>query len=385
LAEAPPFRACVLVPVYDNGGTVGAVVKGARALGLDVLVVDDGSRDGSGERAREEGATVVRHDANRGKGAALKTGFREALARGYTHAAAIDADGQHFPDDLPRLIEVARANPTALVIGAREFAGQTNVQTKSSFGRAFSNFWVWAETGVDVSDSQCGLRVYPVALVSQLPLRRDRFDFEVEVIVRAAWAGLPVLSEPIKVYYPPPEERISHFDLWRDNVRISLLNTRLVARRLLPWPHRRLIPRPRVGIRDRLRDLVRESSTPVGLGFAVGVGCIAGTSPFFGLQTLLAILFATLFRLNKAAAVLGSFVTTPPLTVPIVVASIWVGQLLLHGSARPIPDALPPLEVVVNEWFVEWLVGGLVVGAGLGVAIGGATGLIVARARRAAA
>ncbi len=235
-------RACVLVPVYDNARTVGSVVAGARSLGLDVLVVDDGSNDGSGERAGEAGGTVIRHETNRGKGAALKTGFREARARGFTHAVSIDADGQHFPEDIPALVDAARASPDALIVGTRDFSTQEHVQGKSSFGRAFSNFWVWFETGVRVHDSQCGLRVYPLEHVVRLDLRRDRFDLEVEVIVRAAWAGVPVLSMPVRVHYPPPSERISHFKIFADNARISLLNTRLVARRLLPWPHRKLVP-----------------------------------------------------------------------------------------------------------------------------------------------
>ncbi len=235
------MKPCVLIPVFDNAATVALVVEGSGALGLPVIVIDDGSRDGSGERAERAGATVVRHAENRGKGAALKTGFREALTRGFTHAASIDADGQHFPDDIPKLLEAAARSEDALVVGARDFSTEVHVQGRSSFGRAFSNFWVWFETGVRVEDSQCGLRVYPLEHVSRLALSRDRFDFEVEVIVKSAWAGLPVLSVPVRVHYPPPAERVSHFRLFADNARISLLNTCLVARRLVPWPHRKLV------------------------------------------------------------------------------------------------------------------------------------------------
>ena len=381
-APARAFRPCVLVPVYDNATTVATVVREAKALGYDVLVVDDGSRDGSGERGAEAGGALVRHEVNRGKGAALRTGFREALARGFTHAVSIDADGQHFAADVPALLESARAFPDALVVGARDFSTQIHVQSKSSFGRRFSNFWVWFETGVRVDDSQCGLRVYPLAHVVRLPLTRERFDLEVEVIVRAAWAGLPVLSVPVRVHYPPPHERISHFDVLRDNVRISLLNCRLVARRFTPWPHTRLVPRKRIGLRDRVAALARESSSPLALGVAVAFGVVCGSSPFLGIHSLIALGLATLLRLNRPATFLGSLISTPPAAVPLYALTYAVGSFLLHGHAQR-PDPSLPLATLARNAFQELLVGGLVVGAALGLFLGAITFLIVRARRRA--
>jgi uncharacterized protein (DUF2062 family) len=381
-AASATFRPCVLVPVFDNRATVGDVVRGARKLGWPVIVVDDGSRDGSGEAAREAGGEVVAHSTNQGKGAALKTGFREALARGFTHAVSLDADGQLFPEDVPALLELARRSPDALVVGARELADQEHAPRKSSVGRAFSNFWVLFETGVSVADTQCGLRVYPLAHVTRLSLASDRFDFEVEVLVRAAWAGLPLLSAPVRVHYPPPAERVSHFDVLRDNARIGWLNTRLVGRRFLPWPHRKLVETPKRTIREQVAALVHESSTPPALGVAVAVGVIVGTTPFFSVQTPLAILVAAIFRLNKVATVLGSFVTTPPFTLPIAGASIELGSLLLDGRLRPWPTIEQINWSFARSIFAEWLLGGFLVGLAIGAVLGGLTALVVSRRRK---
>lgn len=376
------FRPCVVIPVFDNARTVGEVVRNAVSLGVPVLVVDDGSRDGSGDRAREAGAEVLVHPSNRGKGAALKTAFREAHARGLTHAATVDADGQLFPEDVPRLLSTSRLMPDALVVGSRELATQEHAPRKSSFGRAFSNFWVLFETGVRVEDSQCGLRVYPLAHVTRLALGRDRFDFEVEVLVKAAWAGVPVISQPVRVHYPPPAERVSHFDIVRDNVRISLLNVGLVARRFLPWPHAQLVRRPRLTLREQVRALLHEADDPRALGLAVAVGCLVGTSPFFGFQSALAVLAAAVLRLNKLATLVGSFVTTPPLTLPIAGASIELGSLLLDGRLRPWPERSDLSWEFARSILGEWLLGGAIVGLALGVLLGGLTALVVARRRR---
>jgi predicted LPLAT superfamily acyltransferase len=219
---------CALIPTYRNAATVADVVRRARPHVDEVFVVDDGSGDATGDEARRAGARVVTHAFNRGKGAALATGLLRAWQAGYTHAVALDADGQHFPEDIPALLDAARAAPEAVVVGARPLGGTANVPSASRFGRAFSNFWVRVEGGVRVDDSQSGFRVYPVAPVFALPVRARRYDWEVEVLVRAAWAGIPVLSVPIRVHYPPAAERVSHFDLWRDNVRISWLNVRLL-------------------------------------------------------------------------------------------------------------------------------------------------------------
>lgn len=236
--EPLAVRAIAVIPCKDNASTVGDVVRACRAFVPsavhEVVVVDDGSTDGSGDRAREAGAVVLVHAVNQGKGAALLTAFRWAHARGYTHVLAIDADGQHVPADVPKFIEAVRAHPDAIVAGARDMS---TAPERSRFGRRFSNFWIWAETGWSVEDSQCGFRAYPVGPVLGLGLGGGRYELEVEVLVRALWAGTPVVDLACQVIYPPEEERQSSFRPVWDNVRISLLNLRLVVERIL-WPPR---------------------------------------------------------------------------------------------------------------------------------------------------
>lgn len=246
-AVTRPFAVAAVIPCLDAEATIADVVRRARALPdlARVLVVDDGSTDRTREAARDAGAAVVRHPRNLGKGAALATGLAEAAALGATHMATLDADGQHDPAELVRLLEVARSDPWALVIGARDFS-VPHVPGASKFGRRFSNFWVWLETGARLADTQSGLRVYPVNATRALGLRPSRFEWEVEVIVRALWAALPIREVPVSVYYPPPEARTSHYRGFADSLLISLLHCRLVPRSMLRpvWRPRRLRPLP---------------------------------------------------------------------------------------------------------------------------------------------
>jgi len=225
------ITACVIIPVYDHARTVGDVVKGSLAHANTVLVCDDGSTDGSGDAARAAGATVLRHDGNRGKGAALRTLFAEAKQRGFKYAICLDADGQHYPDDIPKLVDEAEKEPGCLVVGSRDLA-KAGAPGSSQFGRRFSNFWVWFESGERVADSQCGFRAYPLPETPLLAGSRSRYDFEVEVLLRTAWAGLPIRSVPIRVLYPA--DRVTHFRAFADNARISLLNTVTCLKLLLP-------------------------------------------------------------------------------------------------------------------------------------------------------
>lgn len=227
------INACVIIPVFNHARTVGEVVKGSLEHSRTVLVCDDGSSDGSGDRAREAGGTLLVHPQNLGKGAALKTLFAEAARLGFRYVICLDADGQHFPSDIPVIVDAVAEDPGCVVVGSRDLAA-AGAPGSSQFGRKFSNFWMWFEGDVRIEDSQSGFRAYPIPEALRLGGRRVRYDFEIEILLRSAWAGLPIHSAKIGVLYP--KDRVTHFKAFKDNVRISLLNTLTCLRLLLPLP-----------------------------------------------------------------------------------------------------------------------------------------------------
>jgi predicted LPLAT superfamily acyltransferase len=226
-------QACVVVAVYNHSGTIGAVVRGALEHASTVIVCDDGSNDGSADAAQAAGATVLRHPRNLGKGAALRLLLATAKERGFRYAISMDADGQHLPSDLPILSEATLEHPGALVVGTRSLVA-AGAPPSSEFGRKFSNFWVWFESGVRMPDSQSGFRAYPLPETVELKAWGTRYEFECDVLLRAGWAGIAVRSVPISVVYPP--NRITHFRLFIDNVRITALNVVTCLRLPLPLP-----------------------------------------------------------------------------------------------------------------------------------------------------
>lgn len=222
----------VIIPLYNHEARIADVAESAKKLGFPVIVVNDGSTDGSMDNLRKvKGITIISHETNRGKGAALKTGFREALkiAR---WAITIDADGQHDPADTKNLIAAIPAGARPIVIGARQQMVGKDVPWTSRFGRGFSNFWIFCSGGPWVSDSQSGFRIYPLPEALQLGARADRFQFEVEILARAGWNRLPVIEAPVSVSYSPGTPRISHFRPFRDFMRNSATFSRLITSRI---------------------------------------------------------------------------------------------------------------------------------------------------------
>ncbi|MCG8429889.1 MAG: DUF2062 domain-containing protein, partial [Candidatus Omnitrophica bacterium] len=354
---------CV-IPVYNNARTVRDVVCGCLQKVPNVLVVDDGSTDADiPALLRDTGSIVLRHERNRGKGEALKTALRHIRRNGARFMITLDADAQHYPQDLPRFLE--RLCEERVLIGNRDF-DSASVPERSKFGRAFSNLWFRMETGLPALDTQSGYRAYPVEYLSRLVVASRGYDYEMEVLVRAAWAGLSIDYVPVGVHYPPAHERVSSFHPFRDNLRLSLLHTRLVGRRLLPWPHRRLIERKRKGYFDPglfrhpsrfLRQLLKEHATPSGLAAAAFVGVFLGVLPLLSVHTLVILYVAGRLHLNKVMAVTIQHICMPPF-VPVL--CIEIGHYLLYGRWLTRVSFQSVFgELGDRVW--EWLIGSLIV------------------------
>jgi glycosyltransferase involved in cell wall biosynthesis len=230
---AIPLRCAIVIPAYNHGAQVRKVVEKCLQFRLPVVVVDDGSTDSTPDvLASFSGITVIRHKKNQGKGASLLTGFAAVLQLA-DWAITIDADGQHDPEDILSLTRAVPEGQRPLVIGRRAEMGHKNVPWTSRWGRRFANFWVWASCGKWLSDSQSGFRIYPLPETLHLGTKAKRFQFEVEVLVRAVWRGIPIIEAPVHAIYGPPEERISHFRPWLDFWRNTQTFCRLLATRVL--------------------------------------------------------------------------------------------------------------------------------------------------------
>src|SRR5262249_28621271 len=236
------FKPCVVIPVYNHEQAAPAVIEDVLSQGYGCVVVDDGSGPACASLLDElavmypDHIKLLRHEVNRGKGSAVLTGFRHAYEAGYTHVVQIDADGQHRTADIPRFLDRAAASPEALIVGYPMF--DESVPPMRFYARYLTHVWVWINTlSFAIKDSMCGFRVYPLAAVITLDRSirlGKRMDFDTEVTVRLHWAGVKVINVPTVVVYP--RDGISHFRVWSDNVRISLMHANLFFGMLLRLP-----------------------------------------------------------------------------------------------------------------------------------------------------
>lgn len=222
---------CAVIPTYQNAKTLLKVVADVHRVVDTVFVVDDGSNDGTAAlldkaTGNERPEKVLTHPKNCGKGAALKTGLTYARQQGFRYAVTVDADGQHRADDIPALLKAVEEEPDALAIGNRGLQHE-NMPAKSTFANRFSNFWFALQTLQRLPDTQSGLRVYPLRRLHGLRWMSARYEAELTLLVFSAWAGVKLLPVPVSVYYPPRDQRVTHFRPGRDFTRISVLNTLL--------------------------------------------------------------------------------------------------------------------------------------------------------------
>ncbi len=326
------LQCCVIIPTYNNDKTLKAVVDGTLVYTNNIIIVNDGSTDTTPDILKNYPELEQIHlPQNAGKGNALRMGFKHAEALGYDYAITIDSDGQHFPEDISTFITTLEQseNKNVLLIGARNMS-QESVPKKSSFGNKFSNFWYWVETGIKLQDTQSGFRLYPIHHLKKFKLYTVKFEFEIEVIVRAAWSGTDVKNIPIKILYDEAN-RVSHFRPFEDFTRISILNTVLVIITLLYIKPRNLFRKlKKKGVkRFFVEDLIGSKDSPRKKALSLALGVFIGLTPLWGLHTVIVFSLAFVFKLNKAIAFAFSNISLPPFIPFIIVLSVQMGNVIL--------------------------------------------------------
>lgn len=330
-------RAAVLIPTYNNAGTLAGVLSDALEYTHHVIVVNDGATDETLAILQQfPSLQLVSYSPNRGKGIALRRGFAYAMEQGYDYVITMDADGQHFATDLPSMLQQIDEHPDALIIGARNLH-QENMPGKSTSANKVSNFWFNVTTGLKGPDTQSGYRLYPLRRMGKMHYFCTKYEFEIEVLVRSAWKGIKVDWTPVKVYYPPPDERVSHFRPVRDVSRITVLNTILVFVTFL-------YIKPRDFIRFLLKkenwkkmwkeEVLKSDESNMRKAIAIGFGVFMGIIPIWGFQLLVAILVSIKLKLNKALVLLSAHISTPPLTPFVLFASFLTGRIWMGQTAK---------------------------------------------------
>jgi glycosyltransferase involved in cell wall biosynthesis len=216
---------CVIIPTYNHSGAIADVINSVLRITQNIIVVNDGSTDSTSDILRDfSQIKVIDYKKNRGKGYALRTGFRAAFDNGYEYAITIDSDGQHRADEIHLFTSVIAENPGALVVGSRNLVAD-NMPGSNTFANNFSNFWFRLQTGLSMPDTQSGYRLYPLKKITRISTISGRYEYELELLVRAAWKGIPLIPVKVSVIYAPGKQRVTHFRPYTDFIRISVLNT----------------------------------------------------------------------------------------------------------------------------------------------------------------
>lgn len=329
------LKVCVLIPTYNNALTLAKVITDVSAFTSNIIIINDGATDNTPEILTNfKQYEQVSYAKNVGKGWALRQGFQHALQGGYEYAITIDSDGQHFAEDLPKFIDKLEADGSALIIGSRNME-QSSVPGKSSFGHKFSNFWFWIETGIKAPDTQSGYRLYPLLPLKHKIFITKKYEFEIEVIVKAAWAGVTISSVPVTVYYAPKETRISHFRPFEDFSRISVLNTILV---IITFAY--IKPRDFVKAlfrKNTYKEIFTEVFNPADSNLkkslSIAFGVFMGIVPVWGFQLVLAIFLAFVLKLNRGLVIISANISLPPMIPVLIYLSYKLGAVIQGKDA----------------------------------------------------
>jgi glycosyltransferase involved in cell wall biosynthesis len=365
------MKYCVIIPTYNNENTLNQVITDVLSFTPDIIVVNDGSTDNTQNILNcFTDLRVISYKPNRGKGYAIRQGFKAAINAGYRYAISIDSDGQHFASDIEIFLKAVEENPDSLIVGARNLAPE-KLSRGSRFANNFSNFWYRFLTGVRLPDTQTGFRLYPLGLISDMKFFTRKYEFELEILVRAAWRKINVISAPIKVYYPPANERVSHFRPFRDFARISLLNTFFVTAAILyvkPFFFIKYLTKENVKeFINKHILLTKESNLRIAL--AISLGIFTGILPIWGFQLILAVFLAHILRLSKLITSVAANISIPPM-IPLLLWLSYVSGGIVLGTGSNIRLSANLTVKSFENNIVQYVIGSLVLSVVMGIASG---------------
>ncbi len=362
-------KSCVIIPTYNNAKVLNKVLQAVLEYSSHIIVVNDGSTDDTLQILDNyKQIKTISYKINKGKGYALRKGFILAEELGYENAIAIDSDGQHYPEDFILFLDALEENSGSIIIGARKMEGEKQ-DGGSSFANKFSNFWFKIETSKTISDTQSGYRLYPLKRINKRHYFTNRYEFEIEVIVRAAWRGIKIMTIPVNVFYPEKEERISHFRPGPDFTRISILNTILVIFAFFYGLPAVLYH----NIREKslkaviYENIIKSNDSNLRLSVAIGFGVFMGIAPVWGWQMIIAVSLAHLFKLNKPITLIAANISIPPVIPFIIFGSYYAGALVL-GNHLSLANFTTDISFdLIKQDLFQYIIGSFVLGIVSGI------------------
>jgi len=330
---------CVIIPSYNNATKIEAVINDVLLQTNNVIVINDGATDNTAQLlAHYKNIKVISYPQNKGKGYAVKKGFKKAIELGYEYAITIDSDGQHCAEDISKFINACFINQNAIIIGNRSII-KGKISRKSSFANNLSNFWFLVITGIKLDDTQSGFRLYPIKKMQHILTLTRRYEFEIEIMVKASWQNIPIESIPISVIYPPENERISHFRPVVDFIRIGLLNSWLVFLSLTffrPFAFIKKLNKKYI-VDFFNQNLVKTKDNNFKIVGSIMFGVFMGIIPLWGYQLITAIALAYVFRLNKLIVGVAANISITPMIPVIIYLSYLTGGIVLGTDISKLP------------------------------------------------
>ncbi len=367
------LKVCVIIPTYNNAGTLSGVIADVAQYTHHIVVINDGSTDATQQIIQSfPFVQGIGYQVNMGKGFALRKAFKYAAEKGYNYAITIDSDGQHFAKDIPAFIQALETEKAAIIIGARNM-DQASIPGKSSFGHKFSNFWFKVETGITSPDTQSGFRLYPIHLLKNRRFITRKYEFEIEVLVRSAWRGIAITSVPVSVYYAPKEVRISHFRPFQDFTRVSILNTFLVIMAfayIKPRDFFRVLFNKKKSRAFITKHLLSVHQSDRVKAMSIGLGVFMGIVPIWGFQLLASVALAALLRLNKVLVLIACNISIPPMIPLIIFVSYRCGSYWVGAAATPLAFSKSLTVAFVSQHLRQYIYGSITLAFAAGLAAG---------------